>query len=475
MATWKRAAAAVTIAVAASGGAAIAAPARAADGVRVWPAVSMSPDRDPIDDVARDAAGQRCAPAAGNNAETELSIGAAEAKGTVVAAWIQDAADGIGYASSQDGGSTFRSGLLPEASTCSGGDFARAGDPWVTVGSDGVVYVASITLPGPLDPLVTNVDRVQVSRSVDGGRTWKAPVTVAALPAQILADKDSLAVDPADPARLAVTWTQHEQAAGVLMVATSDDHGETWSAPSAAVSEAGGVPINAQVHFAADGSIVVAYSDWPAPANFNLVLTEPPVAYPQSIYLVRSADGTTWGPPRKVATYGAAWYVEPDGPHKRIGVFNMVFSSAVQGNDVLLSWFEGQRAPYSVMLARCGPTACTTRTLVTAHGMLLLPTVQAASRGSVAVSYYDLSQDVTGDDRLTTVPRMAVLGASGRWVTVDLAPAFDLRQAYAATLDMYFLGDYMAVAATGRSFYAAYASANSATGVDAYMTRVDVS
>jgi hypothetical protein len=72
----------------------------------------------------------------------------------LVAAWIQDriasaAASGVLAAVSEDGGATWTPSF-PRFSRCAGGnaanggDFSRAADPWLVIGSEGTVYMVAL-------------------------------------------------------------------------------------------------------------------------------------------------------------------------------------------------------------------------------------------------------------------------------------------------------------------------------------------
>src|SRR5690349_1472337 len=61
----------------------------------------------------------------------------------LVAAWLENAV-GIVVAVSHDGGGTWTRSALPGLLACAGGQYVHTSDPWVSIGHDGTVYVASL-------------------------------------------------------------------------------------------------------------------------------------------------------------------------------------------------------------------------------------------------------------------------------------------------------------------------------------------
>ncbi len=104
--------------------------------------------------------------------------------------WSSGGANGLVSGVSFDGGSTWtRNGA--RFSRCSGGDYQRASDPWVSFGPDGTAWQIGLTFDG------NGPNRaVLASRSGDGGRTWGDPVA-------LVRDTDpGLALDKESSARL---------------------------------------------------------------------------------------------------------------------------------------------------------------------------------------------------------------------------------------------------------------------------------
>ena len=163
----------------------------------------------------------------------------------------------VGWATSNDNGASWTSGMLPAITTVAGGPWARASDPVVAYSArDGVwmIQTLGISTSGGVAGRV-----VLVSRSTDGGRTWGAPVTVAGGPSANL-DKNWMVCDntPASPyyGNCYSTWDDHG-AGNRMEMNTSSDGGLTWGPvlrPADNAGGLGGVPV-----VQPDGTVVVPY------------------------------------------------------------------------------------------------------------------------------------------------------------------------------------------------------------------------
>jgi hypothetical protein len=143
----------------------------------------------------------------------------------------------IGFASSDDGGTTWTSGVLPGLTRASGGVYLRVSDPSVAFGPDGSAYASSIVIRGP--------DRdggIAVNRSDDGGRTWNGPAFLERTPAGSGDDFPRIAVDTGsssrDVGRVYVTYVHGDR----IAVKWSDDRAVTWSSRSLVSPGMGFVP-----------------------------------------------------------------------------------------------------------------------------------------------------------------------------------------------------------------------------------------
>src|ERR1700694_6078351 len=93
----------------------------------------------------------------------------------LVASWLENAA-GTVVAVSHDGGATWSRSALPGLLTCAGGRYAHTSDPWVSIGHDGIIYVAGLASQQATSSGTTRDVVVSVSR--DHGASWDGPVVV---------------------------------------------------------------------------------------------------------------------------------------------------------------------------------------------------------------------------------------------------------------------------------------------------------
>jgi hypothetical protein len=183
---------------------------------------------------------------------------------TVVSAFqVGRVADGgaaaIGWATSVDGGSTWRTGLIPglTPSTSPPGPFQRVSDPAVAYDRVHGVWLVSILvvdrLPGG-DPDTALI----VSRSADGV-TWSLPVITSPKRRLFAHDKNWIACDdwPASPyaGRCYVTWSNPADGSAVAL-STSTDGGLQWG-PAATAAGASGTGTQPVVR--PDGTLVIPY------------------------------------------------------------------------------------------------------------------------------------------------------------------------------------------------------------------------
>src|SRR3989442_222017 len=187
---------------------------------------------------------------------------------TVVAAFqsgrfFDGGASGIGFATSKDGGRTWVNGFLPALTVNSTppGPYDRASDPTVAYDAAHDVWmITSLAITARGSSVLGAA--VVVSRSVDGGLTWGAPVVVSAAGRFSNYDKEWTAFDNwlASPnvGSCYTTWDD----AGLgdrLLMSTSSDGGATWGpkkSPRLNATGLGGIPLPQP-----NGHVVVPASD----------------------------------------------------------------------------------------------------------------------------------------------------------------------------------------------------------------------
>jgi hypothetical protein len=176
---------------------------------------------------------------------------------TIVAAFqagrfFDGGSSGIAFATSTDSGTTWQRGALPALTTFTGGPFDRASDPAVAYDARHNVWlISSLALRG------TTPAGVVTSRSLDGGHTWSAPVTVTAGSA----DKNWIVCDnnASSPffGRCYTEWDQPSNS-GLIRMSTSTNGGLSWGAALASADSARG--LGGQPVVQPNGTVIVPYA-----------------------------------------------------------------------------------------------------------------------------------------------------------------------------------------------------------------------
>jgi hypothetical protein len=238
---------------------------------------------DPVDTVARDCefVSRRISvdtlTASPGQHQTEVEPAVAGWSSTAVATFqvsrFRDGgAAGIGWATSNDAGRTWRSGILPGLTSASSppGDAARASDPAVAYdAAHGTWLIATLVLGDGFTGL-------GISRSGNGS-TWSAPVSAARAATNSLAyDKEWIACDNTSTSRsygsCYLVYTDILTPRVALQV--SRDGGATWSTPVTATAAFAAEAEGALPLVQPDGSLTIVFAVGDA-----------------GMYAVRSTDG----------------------------------------------------------------------------------------------------------------------------------------------------------------------------------------
>lgn len=186
----------------------------------------------------------------------------------------------IGWATSTDGGVTFRHGLLPDSGA------PRVSDPVVARDRAHGMWIAAVLAVLPAET------QLQIYRSPDG-LNWSSPVVAATatLPPEtpIGFDKEWVACDNrlASPRQGTCYLAYSDLNASTLGLRTSQDGGATWGAATELGPQGDDAPIGAAPAIATDGAVVVVYATGTLDA----------------IEAATSHDGgATFGPPARIAS-----------------------------------------------------------------------------------------------------------------------------------------------------------------------------
>jgi BNR repeat-like domain len=215
--------------------------------------------------------------------QTQVEPSIAANGSTVVATFqvgrfLDGAAAGIGWATSSNGGRTWRSGLLPAVTGFQQppGTVERASDPAVAYDAAHRTWLV-VTLG-----VGVALSNIAISRSQDGV-AWAPPVIATqALRGALAYDKEWIACDNSSTSAFYGTcYVVYSDFVGNrLAVQVSKDGGATWSTPITASRDSGGD---------VSGAIPVVQQNGAATILF--------LASDIGIYAVRSTDGgTTWSP-----------------------------------------------------------------------------------------------------------------------------------------------------------------------------------
>jgi hypothetical protein len=125
--------------------------------------------------------------------------------------WDDGGSRGLVGVVSNDAGSTWTNTIPSGVTDCTGGKFRRASDPWVDFAQNGTAFFFSLVLDPakPTTPFGARNSGMLVSRSVDHGATWQAPVTlIRSNSPHVLNDKNSLTADPTANGFVYAVWDQ---------------------------------------------------------------------------------------------------------------------------------------------------------------------------------------------------------------------------------------------------------------------------
>jgi hypothetical protein len=367
-------------------------------------------------------------------AETEPHLAAAP-DGTLLAAWHQDrrttgGSMALGVARSTDGGRRWRRVRVPGVTVCPVQGGEATSDPWLSVGGDGIAYLASLPGRRHRGRLETSV---VVNRSTDGGRTWSAPVTVSA--DRRGNDKETLTAHPRRPGTAYIVWTK--DASGVMFSRTTDG-GATWSPPQA-------LPNGRTL---IDVRLTVLDDD-------TLVLTAISEAFRRDVVALLSRDdGATWTAPARVARTDRREPGDADDRRRRLRT-SLLHSPALAADGRLHVAFPvgvGSRGGVYLSSSVDGSAWSASRRIV--RGAAVMPVLAARADGRLALSWYDVSRNRRGARGLPARFVTAISSDGGRSWRSRPRYAFDFLRAPLADRAA-FLGDYTGLVAGGRGFVAA--------------------
>lgn len=300
--------------------------------------------------------------------QTQVEPGAFAFGSTIVTAFqngrfSDEGSANIGWATSNDGGMTWKSNFLPGTTRPVGGPYDRITDP--TVAYDAlhrtwlIATVAFVYASGGIA-----APAVLVNLSTDGGLTWSRPVTVDNVGFNGYLDKDWVACDNTATSpyygHCYAVWDDYDRR-NLMEMSTSTDGGRSWGGAQTTADRVGGLDAGLLVQ--PDGRVIVpvlsnaqtaisVYSSTDGGASWNRSITiTQAYSYPSSAYyqdhillsaamdglgklylawvdcrfetrcygndlvMTTSIDGNTWQPVRRIpiASVGSGVYYYVNG------------------------------------------------------------------------------------------------------------------------------------------------------------------
>jgi hypothetical protein len=384
----------------------------------------------------------------GQEVEPSITVNPANPR-NIVGTWKQDVGPdstrGDLVASSLDGGRTWRRSTIPGLSKCTGGTADGGSDPWVTAGRDGTVYFSGLA---PHFQGSTPLNAVVVSRSPDGGRTWRVPATVSP-PDHEGNEMPAITASTRRPGRAYVVWADFGTAA--INFSTTTDRGATWSAPvvvDPSIPDA--IDLVPRLVALPNGTLLTVF----ARAEFAIGVGK--------IYAARSFDGgASWTAPVEVLAAPLPGFDDPEtGEELPQPQFENV---AVAPDGSVYVAVEANTAPnagtVSVSRSRDGGATWTRVRSPGVGAYAFEPAIAVDSRGTVGITWYDLRNDRPGDGALSGDVWFAGSRDGGSsWEETHVARPTDLRRG--AQPSQNHVGEYQGLAAVGdRGFAAIFALA----------------
>jgi hypothetical protein len=433
---------------------------------------------------------------AGVTTEPQVTVNPADPN-NIAAIWIDDGYAGNVVGASHDGGQTWQNVALPGLTLDTGGTSAVAGNPWISFAPNGALYASSLTF-------ATKGGEVQVNKLPNGGPTWSNPIVVSEQDDGTV-DKPSLTADPTDSRYVYATWARFNGAAAVqgnnaaTMFARSTDGGQTWQ-PAQDIHDAQGSDFNwgHQIVVLPDGTVIDAFTEGQFKNNHPGVLTllrstdhgqtwsAPIAAVVQQPLIDPSVN-----PPNALVT-------DPDTGQgvEAHPMFPSVAVDRTSGN-LYAVWIDGRFSNFqynSIALSMSSDSGLTWSNPIQVNQtpnsvppidrQAWNPAVAVAADSTVAVSYYDFRNNTPAPGALTdywlaTCHPSTTTPATNpaNWSELRLTnSSFNLEQAPTRFGGDFWLGDSEGLAAAGKDFVAVWSMPDgTSTGMSSIFFRRAIS
>lgn len=375
-----------------------------------------------------------------------------------IAVWQQDrwsngSSRGLLAAYTFDAGGTWSRVALP-ATTCAGGEFTRASDPWVDFAADGTAYQAGLASTGAAF-VPGGVNAVVVTRSSDGGATWSEPLSLIRDTGVVFNDKETLTADPRDARFVYAVWDRLQRnVSGPTYFSRTTDGGLGWE-PARPIYDPG-------THQQTIGNLIRVLPDGTLVNLLTHLRGDGETLAGATLEVLRSPDrGVTWSTPIEVAAYQPTGARDPT-TREAIRDGTPIAQMAVAPDGALyVVWQDGRFAGAhdSIAISRSGDAGLTWSTPTRVNSRLdataFTPQVAVAADGTIGVTYFDLRSDTPEVATLLADYWLARSSDGITWTETHLAGPFNLKAAPLA--GGFFLGDYMGLASSGGAFLALHA------------------
>lgn len=410
--------------------------------------------------------------------DSEIEPRSARYGSTVVAEYQQDRWDdggarGLVTSVNHFDGAGWHRVVVPGLTACSGGEYLRASDPWVSFAPNGDLYAISLSFFGNPNP---NHNAILVSKSTTLGDSWSNPVALTEDNTNGL-DKESITADPTDSRYVYAAWDRivgpggstHASDQGLsharsyksqTFFTRSTDGGTSWEAPQQIFVDS--------AFSGSIGSIIRAGS---GSTLLDGLLTYGNAAWKGgkcgSVSVLRSPDrGVTWDKKPVIVSPYSCTYVGAHNPDTQ----NLIRSGglvdfATQGSNGYMVWEDALPSEPTrghIFFSQSTDNGATWSTpIVISHTPAepsvdaFIPTIEIDSAGTLGVSYYDFRNNEPGGiastDMWLTRCSTACANASS-WTSEDRVTPESFDMSAAPEAGGQFLGDYMGMTTMGTTF-----------------------
>jgi hypothetical protein len=116
-----------------------------------------------------------------------------------------------------DGGDSWTRVPVPNDTRCTGGEFERSSDPWLSFGPDGTLHAMSL-VTDPDVGAAFGANGMTYNRSTDGGLTWEPAIRLVTDPVgRVLNDKNSITADPNNADFVYAVWDRLQVSQGSII------------------------------------------------------------------------------------------------------------------------------------------------------------------------------------------------------------------------------------------------------------------